>query len=844
MSRVPTPLWHKLIAVQIYGANTGVGKTVFSTLLGAHFVKRRGPRTWDLQYIKPVSTGPADEADDSYVLKYTGAKVQTLFQFKAAVSPHLAARGAAYLPNNDAIVKKVYTKLRDHVDLILGENMGISIIETAGGVLSPGPSGRLQADLFRPLRMPVVLVGDHRLGGIASTISAAESLILRGYDIDAVICFDDNGKYENSEYLRKYFEERDIAAFELPWIPNLTDCTESEETERMAAYYFKESAENALFRVAERIIERHFERLTNVDKMASRTRDVIWHPFTQHKSIKKTEEILVFDSAYGDYFQTKHTSSSRAGHRRSGNLPLFYPAFDGSASWWTQGVGHGNPKLSLAAAYAAGRYGHVMFAGATHEPAVTLAERLLEGLNNPRLKKCFYTDDGSTAAEVGLKMALRASCKRYAWDSSSEDIGVIGLKGSYHGDTIGAMDASEPCVYNKKVDWYRGRGYWFDFPTVKMREGRWIVEPPAGMDNVFGAPKDFTTLDDVFNFEQRDTAPMYEEYITSVLDNLVKEQGRKFGALVMEPVILGAGGMLFADPLFQRTLVKVVRAYSFAKIPKKTMRFRPDIAWTGLPVLFDEVFTGLYRLGRFSSASLLQTHPDISIHAKLLTGGLLPLSVTVASQSIFDAFFGDEKADALLHGHSYTAHPIGCHVANNSLQMMDERKAGYSWQGYVRNWKEKAASSRGETVDQLTMRPKAINESTIWSMWSKNTVIELSHHTLVDHVIAIGSVLAVSLKDEANSGYTSTAAIGLRDALLNQPSFSYLNIHSRVLGNVIYFMASMTSSSSHLASVEDALLQRLNAMSGVDLSVGDWGDARKRLPQDVAVFSAHRGRET
>ena len=109
-----------------------------------------------------------------------------------------------------------------------------------------------------------------------------------------------------------------------------------------------------------------------------------------------------------------------------------------------------------------------MFAGATHAPALTLAERLLNGMNNPRLTKVFYTDNGSTAVEVGIKMALRASCKRYDWDGSKEEVGVIGLKGSYHGDTIGAMDASEPCVYNKKVDWYRGRGFWFDYPTVTM----------------------------------------------------------------------------------------------------------------------------------------------------------------------------------------------------------------------------------------------------------------------------------------------------------------------------------------------------------------------------------------
>jgi len=122
-----------------------------------------------------------------------------------------------------------------------------------------------------------------------------------------------------------------------------------------------------------------------------------------------------------------------------------------------------------------------MFAGATHEPAVTLAERILKGLGNERLRKVFYTDNGSTATEVGIKMGLRASCVRHGWDGAKEHIGVLGLKGSYHGDTIGAMDASEPCVFNEKADWYRGRGFWFDYPTFKLKKGRWVVEPPKGM---------------------------------------------------------------------------------------------------------------------------------------------------------------------------------------------------------------------------------------------------------------------------------------------------------------------------------------------------------------------------
>ncbi|PVH96114.1 PLP-dependent transferase [Periconia macrospinosa] len=807
MARIPTPLWKNLIAVQVYGANTGVGKTVFSTLLGSHFLKRRANSKWSLRYIKPVSTGPADEADDGYFQKYTGSRAVTLYQFKDAVSPHVAARDAEKIPSDGAIVQKLFSELRKFSpqDPEHNRSMGLAIVETAGGVLSPGPSGIPQADLFRPLRMPVILVGDHRLGGIACTISASESLIMRGYDIAAVVCFDDKGKYKNSEYLRTYFEERDIAAFELPWIPDLHGSNAEYESAKMREYYGAESNSQGLYNLADHLIDQHSMRLKELDSIAVRTSKSIWHPFTQHRSIEKPEDILVFDSAYGDYFQTKHTTETLDSLNNNTDYPVFYPAFDGSASWWTQGLGHGNPKLSLAAAYAAGRYGHVMFAGATHQPAITLAEKLLAGLKNPRLTKCFYTDNGSTAAEVAIKMALRASCRRYNRDGSS-DIGVLGLKGSYHGDTIGAMDASEPCVYNKKVDWYRGRGYWLDFPTVKMRKGKWIVEPPTDAKHDFGDPSEFDSLDDVFDFKKREPRRDYHAYITQRLDSLVKHQGRKFGALIMEPVILGAGGMLFVDPVFQRALVNVVRRYKFDESVENP---EDANAWAGLPIVFDEVFTGLYRLGRFSSASFLETHPDISIHAKLLTGGLLPLSATVASDSIFDAFLGEEKSDALLHGHSYTAHAIGCHIGNTSLQAMEELDRSSEWQTFRKEWQKKVGSAPSQADVTTPYNP---NQSAIWSMWSQRAITEISHHPLVDHLIAIGSVLAVSLKDHSGSGYTSTAAIGLRDALLKNPLSQDVHIHSRVLGNVIYLMASMTSTPDTLSTIESAFEKQLDTI--------------------------------
>lgn len=210
--------------------------------------------------------------------------------------------------------------------------------------------------------------------------------------------------------------------------------------------------------------------------------------------------------------------------------------------------------------------------------------------------------------------------------------------------------------------------------------------------------------------------------------------------------------------------------------------------------MFDEVFTGLYRLGRFSSASFLRTQPDISCHAKLLTGGLVPLCATLASDSIYKAFLGPEKRDALLHGHSYTAHAVGCHVANTSLQALLALNQSEAWQVCRDDWYPPGQ----ETGPDNTENPA-------WSMWSKTFVHEISRSAEVESVISLGSVLAITLHDE-QTGYSSSAATGLQRDMLGGAQFG---VHSRVLGNVFYLMASQTSKSSTLREMERLLCKAL-----------------------------------
>ncbi|KAJ0425274.1 pyridoxal phosphate-dependent transferase [Aspergillus carlsbadensis] len=791
MAPVGAALWRSLRAHQVYGANTDVGKTIVSTIL-CNAVSRRKSEEKSA-FLKPVSTGPLDEADDRHLQRHApNTLTKCLYQFDEPVSPHIAAQQKNFvIPRDDEILCSVHKTLSNWAD----GGVSFALVETAGGVHSPGPNGNSQADLYRPLRLPIVLVADSRLGGISSSISAYESLSIRGYDVHSVLLFRDD-YYQNHEYLGNYFRNKSIPLIPLPPPPARPPTHEPNSQERdqeaLNSYYDTVSETTDVVSLLEELKIKNKQRIDSLEEMASRAQKTIWYPFTQHHGMV-AKDITPIDSAYDDFFQTYNSSGTS--DQRSG----LQATFDGSASWWTQGLGHGNPGLALSAAYAAGRYGHVMFPGNVHEPALSLAEQLLQTVGNPRLQRVFYTDNGSTGMEVALKMGLRATCDRYGWDATNEQINILGLKGSYHGDTIGVMDCSEPSTYNQRVEWYRGRGHWFDFPLVKMSKGVWKVEIPEILKEHLGADQEFSSLESVFNVEKRvrsEAGERYRKYILDTISHLVLQEGKKFGALIMEPIILGAGGMLFCDPLFQRCLADVVRSnpqlFNRANPAEKSPH--TDLSWSGLPVVFDEVFTGLYRLGRKSSASFLGIDPDIAVNAKLLTGGLIPLCTTLASEEIFNAFSSPEKKDALLHGHSYTAHAVGCQVAVDSLQSMNRMDEDGSWNEFKNDWKQSL------TEDEA--RPQEV-----WSVWSHDLVHDLSHAESVDGIFAIGTVLSISLKDAQGAGYTSTAAKGLQARLAaGGPQF---NVHSRVLGNVLYLMSSVTSKKNTLRDIEGLLREAL-----------------------------------
>lgn len=793
---------------QVFGADTDAGKTVFSTALALASV-RAGER---VAYAKPVSTGPANEMDAAHVQLYAPhVHATTLMQFSEPVSPHLAARREGGL-DECAQDMRITDALRAWIRGCTPA-FDAALVETAGGVHSPSPSGSSQADVMRALRLPTILVGSSVLGGISTTRAAFESLRMRGYDVDAVLLFA-APYYGNDTYLAQFFAEQGIPVFAVDTPPARTADTQ-QDRDAMRQYYARITGDGAVLRQAVKHLQQtHHARVGALHTLGERAHARLWWPFTQHRRVAP-DDVLVVDSAHADFFQTHENAQ-------------LVPVFDGSASWWTQVVGHANPRLTLAAAYAAGRYGHVLSPSVAHAPAVTLAERLLGERTEDRLapgrgwaSRVFFSDDGSTGMEVALKMAMQACARRYEPSVMSaathervergrqpaslggrprREWEVLGLQGSYHGDTIGAMDACEPSVYSEHVAWYRGRGYWLSPPVMRMSHGRVVVEVTASeeweRDECVAA---FDSLEDAYDVPRRlhtGVADVYRRAIHKRLEQLVLVEQHRFGALVLEPLVMGAGGMVFVDPLFQRCLVDAVRAredlFSLTDAPLRDahMGRQPgggssrsggsggSGGWSGLPVVYDEVFTGMHRLGCAMGADVLGTPPDISCLAKILSGGLVPLSVTLASQSIYDAFaISTEKTHALLHGHSYTAYPVGCHVALETMDMLDEMRTDGTLAPHQAQWSD-----------------------AIWSVWTKPFVERLSHAAGIRGVMALGTVLKLELTS-ADAGYASNAA----DAVVRKMRAADMPVHLRALGNVMYVITSLTTPPHTRAAIEAQL---------------------------------------
>ncbi|XP_021304673.1 bifunctional dethiobiotin synthetase/7,8-diamino-pelargonic acid aminotransferase, mitochondrial isoform X2 [Sorghum bicolor] len=766
----------------IFGANTGVGKTLVSAGLAAALLCSPSPSVSSVSYLKPLQTGypvdsdarfvfsrapallrasaspratrlvascrtlfpspavetkaaePLHESQEKVVVTYgAGAAEQTkvlacctAYAWREPVSPHLAAEREGMAVGDDQVKECV-------AQWLLEENVGEGgavwkVLETAGGVASPGASGTLQCDLYRPFRLPAILVGDGRLGGISSTLSAYETLLLRGYDVSAVILED--RELSNDKFLLSYLRNR-VHVLTLPQVPedpsdDLTD-------------WFSESS-SAFNSLKDALQSFHSRRIERLNSMQRKSKDLLWWPFTQHNLVPQ-DSVTVIDSRCGENFSVYKIKDK-----------MLVPQFDACASWWTQGP-DSNLQIELARdmGYAAARYGHVMFPENVHEPALRSAEVLLGGVGKGWASRVYYSDNGSTAIEIALKMAFRKFCLDHGIMSGSENstrnerniqLKVLALNGSYHGDTLGAMEAQAPSAYTSFLQqpWYSGRGLFLDPPTVYTKSEVYNISLPQSMQHdpqTYG----FSSQAEVFCKTRDKTfaADLYSSYIKQKLSEFsLSSSSEHLAALIIEPVIQGAGGMLMIDPLFQRVLVSECRSRK-------------------IPVIFDEVFTGFWRLGVESASELLGCLPDIACYAKLMTGGIVPLAATLATEEVFESFEGDSKLTALLHGHSYTAHAMGCTAALKAMQ-----------------WYRDPSTNLNLDADHMKLK----------ELWDGTLVKQLSSLPNVKRVVSLGTICAIELKAEgSDAGYASLYASSLVQQLRKED-----DIYIRPLGNVIYLM--------------------------------------------------------
>jgi len=444
-------------------------------------------------------------------------------------------------------------------------------------------------------------------------------------------------------------------------------------------------------------------RVFLAEEILRRDRRYVWHPYTQHAT--EGEPIVIA--------RAKGASLFDAG----GNEIL-----DLVSSWWTCTHGHSHPKLNAALAEQASRFEHVMFAGFTHQPAADLAEALANVLPGD-LKKVFFSDDGSTSVEVALKIAYQY------WINMGEPRRriLIGFDGGYHGDTLGAMSV--------------GRGSKFFTPFRDLMCKVMVLPCPA-------------------TFEGDDAADEREAGALSSFEALLRDRGNTIAALIIEPLLQGAGGMRLCRPGFLKHLVYTARE-------------------AGVLVIFDEVATGFGRTGTMFAMEQADVVPDLVCLSKGITAGYMPLAATVAREEIFQAFLGEDFDRALPHGHSFTANPLACAVGLASLALFEE--------------------------EQTLRRIARINAR------HRDMMAELAARPDVARPRVIGSILAFDVK-AAGGGYQSSESRALRDWYLAHG----LNI--RPLGQTVYLMPPYCITDDELSRAYAGMIEGLDRLASGALS--------------------------
>jgi len=402
--------------------------------------------------------------------------------------------------------------------------------------------------------------------------------------------------------------------------------------------------------------------------MMKRDLEVIWHPCTQMKD-HETLPLIPIKSGKGVYL-----------YDFEGNAYI-----DAVSSWWVNLFGHANEEINNRIKAQLDTLEHVLLAGFSHEPAIELAHRLVT-LTPEALKKVFYVDNGSSAVEAALKMSYH-----YHLNTGKRKPVFLSLTNSYHGETIGALSVGDVALYKE------------------------TYEPLLIANRQVPVPKD-------------QSAEAAQEALT-VLESVLKEHAEEIAALIVEPLIQGAGGMHMYHPDYLTGARGLTKAYD-------------------VHLIADEIMTGFGRTGKMFAFDHTDVSPDFMTLSKGLTGGYLPLSVVMTSDEIYTAFYCDyNEHKAFLHSHSYTGNPLACAAALATLDIFEKYD--------VLSENEKKAKYIQEKSEGFTAFPN------------------------VKEVRQQGMVTAIELQ-----GYEAKERIGLR-------IYTYAlekGVLLRPLGNVIYFM--------------------------------------------------------